>query len=288
MLTIQNAIKSNAEAEILCFTGIAGLYLKSREPNGGCPMINKVKTLLEEAQEKLDSLQGVSIVHSEFYKISSTYFREIEDYSSYYREALRYLGCVDTDSMSESEKPIQAFCLGLAALLGEDIYNFGELLAHPILDSLQNTTESWLVDFLFAFNRGDIQRFELLRPSWSKQDDLRNNTVLLERKIRLLCLLELAFARPPTDRKISFEEIRRVCRVDMKEVEHLFMKALSKGLIKGYIDEVERSGYVSWVQPRVLDRQQIEKMSSKISQWCKDVENVGHFIENRAQEILIQ
>lgn len=35
------------------------------------------------------------------------------------------------------------------------------------------------------------------------------------------------------------------------------MKALSLGLVKGSIDEVEGKVHMTWVQPRVLDRDQV-------------------------------
>lgn len=40
---------------------------------------------------------------------------------------------------------------------------------HPILDSLNNTPNRWLVDLLFAFNRGDLDKFETLKPLWTQQ-----------------------------------------------------------------------------------------------------------------------
>lgn len=35
------------------------------------------------------------------------------------------------------------------------------------------------------------------------------------------------------------------------------MKALSAGLVKGSIDEVDKRVLMTWVQPRVLDLQQV-------------------------------
>ena len=35
------------------------------------------------------------------------------------------------------------------------------------------------------------------------------------------------------------------------------MKALSVGLVKGSIDEVDKRVHMTWVQPRVLDLQQV-------------------------------
>lgn len=54
--------------------------------------------------------------------------KEIGNYAGYYREALRYLGCEDQTKLSQSEKQLQAVLLGFAALLGDDVYNFGELV----------------------------------------------------------------------------------------------------------------------------------------------------------------
>lgn len=63
------------------------------------------------------------------------------------------------------------------------------------------------------------------------------------------------------------------------------MKALSLGLVKGSIDEVERKVHMTWVQPRVLDRDQVMSIMNCflglemchiwiynwISFWCGDV-----------------
>ena len=49
------------------------------------------------------------------------------------------------------------------------MYNFGELLAHPVLESLKQTERSWLIDLLYAFNGGDIPRFDQLKMHWQNQ-----------------------------------------------------------------------------------------------------------------------
>jgi 26S proteasome regulatory subunit N9 len=85
------------------------------------------------------------------------------------------------------------------------------------LKSLQGS-DKWLYDLLYAFNSGNIKKFEDLRPTWSKQDDLKKESALLERKIRLLSLMEMAFARPSKDRQISFKEIADMARIDIDEV----------------------------------------------------------------------
>jgi hypothetical protein len=48
-----------------------------------------------------------------------------------------------------------------------------------------------------------------------------------------------------------------VCIFSLPQVEMLVMKALSLGLVKGSIDEIDQKVHMTWVQPRVLDLQQV-------------------------------
>jgi len=66
----------------------------------------------------------------------------------------------------------------------------------------------------------------------------------------------------------------------------LIMKALSQGLVRGRIDEVEQNVSLTWVQPRVLDKQQVVTMTKKIESWCMSVQSMEVLIENKAGEIL--
>ena len=43
----------------------------------------------------------------------------------------------------------------------------------------------------------------------------------------------------------------------------LVMKALSLGLVKGSIDEVDNKVHLTWVQPRVLDLEQVSSVYAK-------------------------
>ena len=61
-----------------------------------------------------------------------------------------------------------------------------------------------------------------------------------------MTLMESVFKRTKEARgQMTFEEISRETRVSVDEVEHLVMKALSLGLIRGKIDEVDRRVAVS-------------------------------------------
>lgn len=43
---------------------------------------------------------------------------------------------------------------------------------------------------------------------------------------------------------------------------------------------------MTWVQPRVLDRNQITGMVDRLSEWCKHVGTMEKLLEDKACEIL--
>ena len=52
--------------------------------------------------------------------------------------------------------------IALAALSGEGVYNFGEVLATPILGALEDTPNAWLGELLRVFAAGGGPRGERL------------------------------------------------------------------------------------------------------------------------------
>uniref|UniRef100_A0A8C2EXU3 26S proteasome non-ATPase regulatory subunit 13 n=2 Tax=Cyprinus carpio TaxID=7962 RepID=A0A8C2EXU3_CYPCA len=272
-------VKASDEAVILCKTSIGSLKLDIND-------LPATKKLIEEVDEMLNNLPGVTSVHGRFYDLSSKYYRIIGNHAMYYKDALRYLGCVEAKDLPEAEQQERAFTLGLAGLLGEGVYNFGELLMHPVLESLRNTDKQWLIDTLYAFNAGNVEKFQALKTAWGQQPDLAAHEAKLMQKIQLLCVMEMTFTRPANHRQLTFQEIAQSAKIQVNEVELLVMKALSVGLIKGSIDEVEKKVHMTWVQPRVLDVQQIKGMKDRLDFWCGDVKNMAMLVEQQAQDIL--
>ncbi|KAE8607032.1 hypothetical protein XENTR_v10010976 [Xenopus tropicalis] len=272
-------VKSSDEAVILCRTAIGALKLNIGE-------LQATKETIEAVEEMLGGLAGVTSVHSRFYDLSSKYYQTIGNHASYYKDALRFLGCTDHKELSVSEQQDRAFTLGLAGLLGDGVYNFGELLMHPILESLRNSDRQWLIDTLYAFNSGNVETFRGLKTAWGQQPDLAANEPLLLKKIQLLCLMEMTFTRPANHRQLTFEEIAKSAQVTVNDVELLVMKALSVGLLRGSIDEVDKRVHITWVQPRVLDLQQIKGMKDRLEHWCTDVKSMEMLVEHQAHDIL--
>ncbi len=62
-----------------------------------------------------------------------------------------------------------------------------------------------------------------------------------------MAFLDLIFHRNKGERVLSFEEISTATGVSMDDVELLVIKAMSIGLVRGQIDQVEESVSVDWV-----------------------------------------
>lgn len=98
------------------------------------------KNLLEEGKIKLDSMTDVSqIVYGAFYWVSSKYHKARLEFEEEYRTGLLHLSYRSLDHAPDSVKLNTAFGLSLSALLGDNIYDVSELLAHPTMKCLLET-----------------------------------------------------------------------------------------------------------------------------------------------------
>lgn len=276
---LKEKVKHEQQPSILVNTAIGAIYLEQKN-------FEETKKTVEETEKELNEIDGVTPVHARFYELSSSYYRTIGNHCEYYKNALRYLGCIKFESLPVAEHKERAFYLSLAAILGDGIYNFGELLQHPILESLNGNADQWLVELLFAFNRGDLDKFEALRPGWTQQADLKAAEVKMRQKICLLCLMEMSFNRPATNKQLSFFEISQKTKLPEEEIELLVMRALSLGLVKGSIDQIDRKVFISWVQPRVLDVNQIKMMRTRLDAWSSEVNKMIGQVQMNSSEIL--
>ncbi|KAK3906246.1 hypothetical protein C8A05DRAFT_40913 [Staphylotrichum tortipilum] len=242
---------------------------------------------LDRAERVLDNFDSVeTIVHAAFYGANADYYQAKADFGSYYRNALLYLACIDIKSLSPAERRNRAYDLSIAALVSTSIYNFGELLLHPILDALsERPDDKWLRELLFAFNRGDLAAYDVLADRVNSTPLLAQHARGLREKIYLAALTEAVFRRPPHDRAMTFATIAAETKVRPDEIEHLIMKALSLGLLRGTIDQVDEVAHINWVQPKVLDMTQIGNMRQRLKEWDSSVNQLGNWIETVGQDV---
>ncbi|KAL9324490.1 hypothetical protein ACSQ67_009347 [Phaseolus vulgaris] len=249
------------------------------------------KKLLEDGKTTLDSMTDIDpSVYANYYWVSSQFHKTRQEFAEFYKSALLYLAYTSVESLSESFKLDLAFDLSLSALLGDNIYNFGELLAHPIIKSLLGTKVEWLYYILQAFNSGDLVRYQELcrvhNAALRAQPALVQNEQKLLEKINILCLMEIIFSRPSEDRTIPLNVIAERTKLSIENVEHLLMKSLSVHLIEGIIDQVEGTVHVSWVQPRVLGIQQIKSLRDRLDSWTGKVHTALLSIEAETPDLI--
>jgi len=247
------------------------------------------KASLDACEKILSELDSVDpAVNAGFYGVSADYFKVKADYVSFYKSSLLFLACVDIDvDLSGTERISRAHDLSIAALLGETIYNFGELLQHPLLLSLDGTSFEWIKQLLYVFNAGDIGKFESASHKLSEEPILASDSDFLRQKICLMALIEAVFKRPRSQRSMTFEAVAQETKLPLYEVEHLVMKALSLNLIKGSLDQVNGVADIHWVQPRVLDAEQTRALSSRLGEWCTKVGELGEMVGSYKQPLSI-
>jgi len=55
-------------------------------------------------------------------------------------------------------------------------------------------------------------------------------------------------------------------------------------LIRGSLDQVEEKTYISWVQPRVLSREQIGGLATRLDEWVQKLNGVEQRIAAEVEE----
>lgn len=249
------------------------------------------KVLTDAAREKLDAASEVDAsVFAAFYFAAAQLAKAKRDYADFYRSGLLYLAYVAVGSLPEVTRQELAVDLSLAALLGENVYNFGELLGHTVLQSLQGTQYAWLAEVLMAFNSGDLSAYENLCVKYAAQLNAQPALVaherLLREKITILALMEIIARLPSDSRNISLQAIAERTKLSVDGVEFLLMKTLSVRLIEGTIDQVDGVVRVSWVQPRVLLLPQVRELQGRLTGWIDKVHATRLALEGEAPELL--
>lgn len=89
-----------------------------------------VKKAIDESEKILDGFDSVEpIIYASFYRVSAEYYKAKANYAQYYKSALLFLACVDVEKdLGPQERIERAYDLSISALLGDMIYNFGELV----------------------------------------------------------------------------------------------------------------------------------------------------------------
>jgi len=250
------------------------------------------KILLEDGKETLPKISSSeSIAFSKYYKAAAEYRKLIGPPHEFYKVALLYLAYTQIESLPMEERYVLSTDMALAAITGENVYNFGEVIMTPILSVLKDTPNHWLYELIFSLNHGDIDAFNLIvernKALYESQIALSSRHEFIKQKVVLCCLMNIVFERHSHDRTISFQDIANKTKIPYDQVEWVLMKSMSLSLIKGTIDEVAGEVSVSWVQPRILERSQLELLSNQLEQWTEKVKTALVTMEDHTPELYV-
>ena len=212
-------------AKTLIQCELARMLLDASQPDDA-------KEQLDLAAAYLDAAAGVDPeVQASYYKAWAAYYKIKGPAAQFYKHALLLLAYSSLSAMPADEALTISFDLGIAALVGEGLYNFGELLEHPVVATLEATEFAWLADLLRAFNAGDIAQYEALVTSHhaklEQQPALLANTTFLKEKITLMALTETSSSGSAAAERTTFGEIASATKLPVEQVELLVMRALS-------------------------------------------------------------
>jgi 26S proteasome regulatory subunit N9 len=245
----------------------------------------QISQFLKDNTVKLQELASsteseIASVHSSFYETAMEYYKMVGPAHSFYKNAIQYLHYTPLQSLSAEQCAFLARDLSLAALVGEGVYNLGEIVYENqlLLDALEGSEEEYLVELMRGAAEGRILSLDKYQEKLQGHGcDVR----VISEKIMLLALIHMVFEKEAGDRILKFDDISKRLSVEGDQVEWVVMKALSLGLIKGSMDQVEGVVEVSWVMPRVLDQGGLKSLSERFGEWADKVKDTkGYMLEH--------
>lgn len=199
-----------------------------------------------------------------------------EDYNQFYLNGLLYLSSVDNTKLPIEEQQRLCYDLCISAILGDRIYNFGELILHDILHSLENNEYDWLLNLVRTLNSGKLVDFESwLSVAFQRSPFLKKFEPFLREKVTIMSLLEIVSLRPTTNKQFSFKEISESTHTPLHKVELLIIKCFSLNLMKGQVNQLDAMLTVSWLQPRILDLNQVNVLYNHLCRWNTQLEQLS-------------
>ena len=132
------------------------------------------------------------------------------------------------------------------------MFNFAELMEKEFFKLLLGSQFEFIYYLILCFNSAKVDQFIDMMENY--KNNIKNDPILsskvefLHTKVRVAALLDLIFQKNKNERIITYKEIHIKCHCDLDKIEFLVIKALSLGLIKGYIDEVINIINLGWKQ----------------------------------------
>ena len=225
------------------------------------------------------------IVRSLYYKTITALDKARGDYDSFYEHALLFLS-----TSKQYNDVVLAYDLCMSALISKDVCSFGELAAHPVLQSLYKGENEWMANLICLLDNGSptiIDEFnDKYLPIIKKRPQFIQYIEVVKFKVTISVLLQLIFQRPFESRVFTFDEICQVCKIPKNQVEIVVLKALAAKIIQGFINEVDERIIVTWCKPKALGIVRLQHLKDQIDRWIKRVHEQRILLELKSQAVV--
>jgi 26S proteasome regulatory subunit N9 len=252
---------------------------------------------VDAARANMDAIEGAlarrpvadPIVRAGFFHCQAQLLKRLGRQADFYRATLTYLSYVQLDSLRPAVREATAAEILVAALVGDDTYNFGDLIQHPIAAyASQAPAVAWLEELVRAVCFGNLSEYraccERYAANIAAVPALVQHRAALDQKVAVLALIELAFAARGRRAALRYDEIAAATGTAPEAVELLVMRALSLGLLRGEMDGPASLLHVEWVKPRVLNMTHVVRMRDQLAAWTRRVHSTLVAVEAQAPD----
>ncbi|KAK8814608.1 26S proteasome regulatory subunit N9 [Blastocystis sp. ATCC 50177/Nand II] len=261
---------------------VAWLYVKLGQTDMAQEYLDEVKALLDHQSVPPSRLYSV------YYRVSMELFRTMNDVDRIYSASIKWLAYTPLASMTVEEKKIIVRDMLKCALLSQEVYSFGEILTPEIREVAAMGGYTWLYSLLMIVNKGEVAKWneakELYRSLMQEDESFQGKMDVVNEKVALLALLELVFHRPTTERVLSFTEIANCCQIQKDMIEYFLIRGASLGLFQCQINQIEEKVVFTWLQPRILDAEQISTMMTMLKNWGCSIHDTLLYVTKAATE----
>src|SRR5262249_50060968 len=146
--------------------------------------ITSAQQLINDCRPILERLMGLDpIIHASFHRVSCELAKKNGEFDAYYLSMMAFLSFSDVGELVKNDITFArelSHDLIVAALLNKRVYNFGDLLGYSdLLNSLQRTDYSFLLDLLDSFNNGDFTSADKISHKVSAHPELSSHSDFL-------------------------------------------------------------------------------------------------------------
>eukprot|EP00761_Pharyngomonas_kirbyi_P012745 gb/GECH01012772.1/.p1 GENE.gb/GECH01012772.1/~~gb/GECH01012772.1/.p1 ORF type:complete len:378 (+),score=113.99 gb/GECH01012772.1/:1-1134(+) len=180
-----------------------------------------------------------------------------------YQLLIEYLNTVGKDNVSDPQVVSRA-AETVRLALKQDIYRYNKLLRIPAISALQDSSEH---SALFKLLQLTVQGNYKDLMSFGNQDLVQSISDTIPDKFRILTISSLAEQK----NRISYQEIAEAIQVEQEQVEDYIIKAVSCGVIKGKLNQINEEAVIEQVTKRTMNKEDWKFIQSNLERWSDSV-----------------